>query len=408
MREGEGMTESDIPMARQKRPSVIFVINSLAGGGAERVMTTLLKASQDKNAAYELRLVLLDQEPATYDVPSWVKIDQLDCRHSLVRSVMRIMPLLRNHRPQAVLSFLTRANIAAIISCRLLGIPVVISERVNTSSHFGEGTGAALAKFMVRLIYPRARRIIAVSPGVANDLRQSFDIPEKKIAVIANPIDRAEITRQADVEAAPQMARPFVMAMGRLVPNKNFSMLISAYHRSGISADLIILGEGPERDRLLAQIKDLGLVGRVHLPGFSGNPFAILRLASAFILPSNAEGFPNSLLEAMSLGIPVISTNCLSGPSEVLADLPRESIAPGVVLAEYGIIVPPDQADDMAAALKVMMTPECHARYGAKARERAGDFSVERAQQAYWRTIEAEMAPSNDGDPLKRAEIVSR
>ena len=402
------MTVLDLPMARQKRPCVIFVINSLAGGGAERVMTTLLKASQDKNATYELRLVLLDQEPATYDVPPWIEVDQLDCRHSLVRSVMRIIPLLRSHRPKAVLSFLTRANIATIISCRLLGIPVVISERVNTSSHFGQGAGAALAKLLVRLIYPRARKIIAVSPGVASDLRQSFDIPEKKIAVIANPIDRDEITRQADFGDAPQMVRPFVMAMGRLVPNKNFSMLVSAYHRSGISEDLVILGEGPERDRLLAQIKELGLIGRVHLPGFSSNPFAILRQASVFILPSNAEGFPNSLLEAMSLGIPVISTNCLSGPSEVLADLPREGIAPGVVLAEYGIIVPPDEVEDMAAALKVMMSPEYHAKYGAKARERAGDFSVERAQQAYWRIIEAELGPPNDSDPLKRAEVVSR
>src|SRR5206468_11188612 len=141
----------------------------------------------------------------------------------------------------------------------------------------------------------------------------------------------------------------------RLVPNKNFAMLIEAFARSGITGKLVILGDGPERPVLTAKIKALGLSGRVMMPGFSANPFPTLRRAEFFVSPSNAEGFPNSLLEAMSVGLPVISTNCPSGPSEVLADLPRGQVAAGVSFAEHGILVSPDDPAAMAEALRAMM-----------------------------------------------------
>jgi N-acetylgalactosamine-N,N'-diacetylbacillosaminyl-diphospho-undecaprenol 4-alpha-N-acetylgalactosaminyltransferase len=384
-----GLTKERAPVRRH----VAFVINSLAGGGAERVMCTLLRASEEEGRDIDITLILLDQEPAAYAVPDWVHIEQLDCRHSFARSLGQLFGALRRQRPDVVLSFLTRANIAAALACRALGIPAVISERVNTSSHLGAGRSAALARLLVRFCYPLARKIIAVSPGVADDLVGAFGIARKALTVIANPVDLDGIRRQGDDTPAVAPGVPYVMAMGRLVPNKNFAMLIEAYAQAEMSEQLLILGEGPERANLQALIVRLGLEGRVHLPGFCANPYAVLKHAALFVLPSNAEGFPNSLLEAMTLRVPVVSTNCLSGPAEVLAEVARERVGEAVTYAPHGILVTPDNVAAMAAGLRAMNNLDRRASYADKAARRAADFSVVRAKNAYWDVLRAEIAP---------------
>lgn len=371
----------------EARRHVVFVINSLAGGGAERVMCTLLRASEGELRACRISLLLLDREPAAYEVPRWVEVQQLDCRHSLLRSVWSLWRALRRLRPDATVSFLTRANVANIIAASLLRIPAIVSERVNTSSHLGRSLGAAVARLLVKASYPKARRIIAVSQGVADDLHDAFRVPRERMTVIANPIDLAEIRLQAESGEPVPMSGPYVVAMGRLMPNKNFGLLVEAFARSGIPLDLLILGEGPERPSLTRRIEALGLTGRIVMPGFAANPFPTLRRAAFFVSPSNAEGFPNSLLEAMSVGLPVIATNCPSGPSEVLAGLAREQVAPGVLFAPHGILVPPDDPVALADALRAMMDPERRRLYGERAPERAADFGVARAREAYWAVI---------------------
>ena len=373
--------------ARQARERVLFIINSLAGGGAERVMCTLLRASQAELRDSQISLLLLDREAAMYDVPRWIDVQQLDCRHSLIRSIWSVWRALSRARPDLTVSFLTRSNVANIIASTLLGIPAVVSERVNTSSHLGSGAGAAVARLLVKVTYPKARRIIAVSQGVADDLQASFGIRRDRMAVIANPIDLEAIRAQADDGAPVPVEGPYAVTMGRLVPNKNFGMLIEAFARARIAGKLLILGDGPERDALTRQIEMLGLTGRVAMPGFSANPFPTLARAAFYVSPSNAEGFPNSLLEAMSVGLPVISTNCPSGPSEVLADLPREQVAAGVTFAPHGILVAPNDPDAMAQALQAMADPARRQSYAEQAPKRAADFGVARAKDAYWAVI---------------------
>ena len=323
-----GATGSDVGLVLRLR--VHFLINSLAGGGAERVMCTLLRASQSELHDAQISLLLLDRDPPAHEVPSWAEVVQLDCRHSLIRSIWSVWRTFRRTRPDLTVSFLTRANVANIVAASMLGIPAIVSERVNTSSHLGHGLGATLARFLVKMTYPKAGKIIAVSQGVADDLRASFGVPAARMSVIANPIDLDEIRAQAESGAPIPVDAPYIVTMGRLMPNKNFGMLIEAFARSGIAGKLVILGEGPERAALAKKIEALSLGGRVVMPGFTANPFPTLRRADFYVSPSNAEGFPNSLLEAMSVGLPVISTNCPSGPSEVLADLPREQVQPGV------------------------------------------------------------------------------
>jgi glycosyltransferase involved in cell wall biosynthesis len=379
-------------VAQPARRRVLFLINSLAGGGAERVMCTLLRASQSELRDCQISLLLLDREAAMYEVPRWIEVQQLDCRHSLIRSIWSVWRALRRAKPDLTVSFLTRSNVANIIAGTLLGIPAVISERVNTSSHLGSGAGAAVARRLVKATYPKARRIIAVSQGVADDLHASFGVRGERMAVIANPIDLDAIRAQAEAGEPVPMEDPYAVTMGRLVPNKNFGMLIEAFARSGVAGKLLILGDGPERDALTRKVEAFGLAGRVVMPGFSDNPFPTLARANVYVSPSNAEGFPNSLLEAMSLGLPVISTNCPSGPSEVLADLPREQVGPGVTFAPHGILVAPNDPDAMAEALRAMADPARRQSYAARAPKRAADFGVARAKDAYWAIIRAAAA----------------
>jgi glycosyltransferase involved in cell wall biosynthesis len=376
----------------RRRRRIVFIINSLAGGGAERVMCTLLRASRDKSGDHQLTLLLLDREASMYEVPRWIEVEQLDCRHSLVHSLWSVWRAVRRLKPDLTVSFLTRANVANVIAAKALGIPAIVSERVNTSSHLGHGLGGKVARFLVKATYPRARSVIAVSQGVADELRTAYGVPGERISVIANPIDLDEIQAQAEAGEAIAVEGPYAVTMGRLMPNKNFGMLVDAFARAEMSAKLVILGEGPERAALAAKIKALGLGDRVLMPGFSANPFPTLRRAEFYVSPSNAEGFPNSLLEAMSVGLPVISTNCPSGPSEVLAGLPREQVGPGVTFAEHGILVPPDDPGAMAEALRAMSDPERRQRYREKAPKRAADFGVARARDAYWSIIHTQTA----------------
>jgi N-acetylgalactosamine-N,N'-diacetylbacillosaminyl-diphospho-undecaprenol 4-alpha-N-acetylgalactosaminyltransferase len=141
---------------------------------------------------------------------------------------------------------------------------------------------------------------------------------------------------------------------------------------------------------LTRKAADLGLGERVLMPGFAKNPFALLRHADVFVLSSSAEGFPNSLLEAMAVGIPVISTNC-GGPSEILADRDHGEID-GLCFAEYGVLVPTDSPELMAKALLAMASSDLRQRYGKKAAARASEFTVEEAKRRYWEVVRTELA----------------
>ncbi|UVO49030.1 glycosyltransferase [Sphingomonas sp. SUN019] len=370
------------------RTTVLFVINSLAGGGAERVLTTILAASGAWRDRYDMHLALLDDEPRAYPVPDWINVVQLDARHRLGASVLQLRALVGRMRPDVALSFLTRANVATAAAMAGRGRPWLISERVNTSAHLGTGAGAMVARAMVRIAYPRASHVIAVSDGVVDDLVANFGVDPARVSAIANPVDHDTIAARAVEEPEIAIDGPYVVAAGRLVPNKNFALLIDAFADAELPMRLVIMGEGPERAALEAQVAARGLGDRVLLPGFAANPFAILSRAKLFALPSNAEGFPNGLVEAMACGLPVVSTNCASGPSEILAGLPRDSVH-GSRAVDAGVIVPPNDRAAFAAALREMAVEPRRTTAAAVARRRSLDYGVAQATEHYWRRIDA-------------------
>lgn len=374
------------------KATILFVINSLAGGGAERVLTTILGASAPWRDRYDIHLALLDDEPRAYAVPEWVTLTQLDARHRLGASIAQLRWLVGRLNPDAAFAFLTRANVATAVAMAGRGRPWLISERVNTSAHLGSGAGAIAARAMVRFAYPRARHVIAVSDGVVDDLVENFGVARDRVSAIANPVDHDAIAAQAAAPNPLAIDGDYVVAAGRLVPNKNFALLVDAFAASGLPHRLVIMGEGPERASLEAQIAARGLTERVSLPGFVANPFAVLARACLFAMPSNAEGFPNGLVEAMACGLPVVATNCASGPSEILAGLPRELVVDARPVPA-GALVPPNDVAAFASALRDVASEPRRTAAADAARQRSLDYGVAQATEHYWRRIDAALKP---------------
>lgn len=368
------------------KPVVVFMINSLAGGGAERVMTQLLTHSHQRSARYDIHLALLDKVPDAYPLPKWVQVHRLDTDGGLVTGISRAIRLFRKLRPALCLSFLTRANIVNVAAASVCGHRALISERVSPSSHHPQNLPGHAARLATRLVYPRAAGVICPSQGVATDLIANFAVNLSRIRVTHNPVDVDAIMQAAGEPVVP--SRPYLVAVGRLVENKNFSMLINAFAAADTGHDLVILGEGPLRASLENQSRKLGLSHRIHLPGFLANPYPVMRNAHAFVLSSNAEGFPNALAEAMALGVPVIATNCRSGPSEILDGVAEQHIR-DVNHARHGMLVPVDDPFAMARAISEISDPLTRTLYARKSRRRAADFGVDAAVDAYWSLLEA-------------------
>jgi N-acetylgalactosamine-N,N'-diacetylbacillosaminyl-diphospho-undecaprenol 4-alpha-N-acetylgalactosaminyltransferase len=368
---------------------ILFVINSLAGGGAERVMLTLLAGSQARMEHCPFGLALLDDEADAYAPPSWLPLTRLSTKGSMVRGLRSLLSLARRRRPRLMVSFLTRANVLCIVVGRLLGCKTVISERVNTSAHLA-GRHNRVSRLLVRATYPFAHRVIAVSNGVADDLVANFGVSRDRIVVIGNPVDLDNVVERG-AEAVPlPCASPYIAAMGRLTSTKNMALLIDAYAASKVDVPLVIMGEGPERDALAAQIAVLGLSGRIHLAGFQNNPYAVLARAELYVSASNGEGFPNALVEAMALGRPVVVTNCASGPSEIMAGRARETVRE-TLKTPSGMLVPVNDVAALAKAIaETMADPRLRERQGQSGHEVAREYGVERAVSRYWSAFAVE------------------
>ena len=377
-------------MKSNGRHSCLLVINSLAGGGAERVFTTLVDDLARFQNHCDFTVALLDNEDVEpYALPAWINVHRIDSRGSLLRSVTGLRKLVNELRPDICLSFLTRANFASVIACGSHGGKTIISERVNTTAHLSSGPKSVVSRGLVRFLYPRADAVVAVSDGVKDTLCREYGVSRDRVAVIPNPFD---IDRIGALGADPP---PFAVSdddwatMGRLVPTKNTALAIRAFAQAKPAGRLFVLGDGPLRQEIEDQIDESGLRERVQLCGFLANPYAVVNRCEGYILPSNAEGFPNAMVEAMALGKPVVATDCPSGPAEVLdtrITLDEPAVGRGGMLVRCG------DEKMMVAAIQSLQSEELRKQLGNAARARAADFSVERATNAFWSIIQNQLA----------------
>jgi glycosyltransferase involved in cell wall biosynthesis len=389
-------------MPRPRR--IAFVINSLAGGGAERVFCRLIEGLAEPLSAWDTDVYLLDDEPPAYVLPSFARVHSLNSHRGALPSFARLLGALRSAKPDVAVSFLTRANCATVLAAQRLGFPTVISERVATADHFGRGPGGVLKRLVTGEAYRRADAIIAVSQGVKHGLVAQCGVRSDKIDVIPNPVDAPRIKALALEPPQHRLPEKAIVCVCRLAANKNVAMLIEALARSGLPHHLLVLGEGPERSALAQRARALGLGERVHFLGFLSNPFSVMARAEMFASASNAEGFPNALAEALALGLPSVFTNCRAGPAEILADDAALEIS-AMHPARYGVLTPVGDVEALAEALRFLATREQRMHYRRRALERGAAYEPSAVFKRYWRVIsrvlDARSSPS--AVPARRA-----
>lgn len=377
-------------MSEFKHKSIAFVINSLEGGGAERVICNLLRTMHSvfNTNQYKIYLILLDQLPEQQQCPDYVEKVTLDSKGKLVGSYLQFNKWIKANSPDLLVSFLTRSNIVTTLLGKRFNIPTIISERVNTSSHFATAKTGFISKLMVKAIYPKANCVVPVSQGVMQDLVKNYAVPQAKCTVMYNAYDQLVLAEKASQPVADLPTKPYLIGIGRLMPNKNFSLLINAFASSKTQRDLVILGQGPEFDLLTNLVKQLGLSKRVHLLGFKENPYPYLKNADYLVSTSNAEGFPNGIAEAMCLGKPVIATNCQSGPAEILTGDEGEK-TDSYLCADYGILCQVNSVTAVSQAMNIIEQEDRLAEYQQKSLERAKAFSYAAMQNTFIQLLNA-------------------
>ena len=389
---------------------IALAMPSLAGGGAQRVMLDLAGAFLARGHRVDLllcratgelrgevpdgvRLVELRRAPNLWSRLSVLAADPAGVA-SLARPVLLpIKPLtqfnyllgfvryLQRARPQALLSALTNMNLIALWARRLAEVPtrLVVSER-NTLSQEVQAESRKRGEWRWRFLLPMVGRtyrwaeaIVAVSAGVADDLSTAPKIPRKRILTIYNPVTPGLDNKSRASCHHPWFepgSAPVLLAVGRLAAQKDFPTLLRAFARvrRARPARLVILGEGEERTKLEALAGELGLAADVALPGFVLNPFPYMARAAVFVLSSVHEGFPNVMIEALACGCPVVSTDCPSGPTEILDG------------GAYGALVPVGDVEAMAMAINAALDGTHDAQ---RLKARAAEFSLERAAERY-------------------------
>lgn len=347
--------------------NITLVISSLSSGGAERVMSIMANYWADR--AINITLITLDsKENDFYVLDTRISRIGLDLMHNsatrweaIKNNYTRFKQLrkaLKQSRANVVISFIDNMNVMTLLAVIGLRMNVVISER-NDPRQYSIG----FIWDRLRLwVYPKADAIVVQTLPVKKWAEGKA--LNQKIDIIPNPVLPVSLEKVTKIPYG--FNQPFVVAMGRLVPQKGFDLLIKAFAR--IRDDdwsLVIIGEGPERFNLDVLIKQLNLENRVYLPGRITEPNNILQQAELFVLSSHYEGFPNALLESMSCGLAVISFDCPSGPSDIIKN------------GENGILVPPMDIESLSAAMNNLIRDEgLRKKLGARARNVAEEFSV--------------------------------
>lgn len=361
---------------RRTDPSgtISLLLPDLRGGGVERVR--ILLAQEFLARGYKVDFVLLRcQGDLVGSVPRGARVVDLGV-HRLRYLPKPLIAYLRKERPRALLAAMWPVTSLAAISCYLAGSQtrVVISEHTTLSRAYATYGRLYLLgmKFCLAATYRLADERVGVSAGVVADLASLAAIAPERFKIVHNPVYLSQ--DQPILEEAERVwgtsGGKRILTVSNLKPAKNHALLIRAFARllRSIDATLMLIGDGPLREELKRLARAEGVANRVVMPGFISDPKPFYLTADLFVLSSQYEGFGNVIVEALSCGLPVVSTDCPGGPAEILDH------------GRFGRLVPIDDVDALANAMAEALTTPTDREL---LRQRAADFSPDKVAEKY-------------------------
>jgi glycosyltransferase involved in cell wall biosynthesis len=333
------------------RPRLAIFLATSGHSGVDRVMTNLIEELARRGVPVDL-VQISNHGPFFATLPAGVRRIELGTAH-VGSSFLPLARYLRQERPAALLTDKDRVNRIALWARHLTGIPTRLGVRLGTTVSENLARRGWLDRRLqyasIRLFYPWADAILVPSQGAADNLARVGHLDPRRISVVPSPIAGDRLLAQAaEAVAHPWFEDPVVpvvLGVGELCARKDFATLIRAFAllRTARPCRLTILGEGRKRTQLESLVRDLGLEADVAMPGFVPNPYSYMARAALFVLSSRCEGAPVVLMEALALGVPVVSTDCPSGPREILHD---GTVGPLTAIGDHA-----DLAQAMAATL---------------------------------------------------------
>lgn len=332
-----------------KKIKVLFFIYQMGGGGAARTLLNIIN-NLDRQKFQPMLVTLNFDGSYEQELKEDVKFFKLDTKR-LSRSIFKIANIIRSEKIDLVFSTIPRVNTIAILATRFsfTKAKCVIREADN----LGGSTKENLQLLGFGFVYKFSNQIVSLSEGVKENLVKRYKVKSKEVEVIYNPVDLNAIRdKMTTGQIDPQFEDVFdtdekvVITAGRLVEQKDQKTLLTAFAKVNekINSRLVILGEGHLKPELQQQAENLGIGDRVHFIGFQSNPYIYFKHSDLFVLSSKHEGFSHVLAEALATGTPIVSTNCKSGPEEVLDK------------GKYGLLCPVGDADDMAKKMYQVLT----------------------------------------------------
>ena len=293
---------------------IMAVIPSLSRGGAERVLSLL---TQEWAQSHEVVVVAFDGSSPAYrcdgrlvDLRLAVPTNLLEKIHVALASVPRLVGLFRGERPDRIVTFMEPANFPAAIGAAVTGL----RRHLTVSVHHNPAVLPIIRRALIPWIYRLPYRVVAVSEGV-RDVLESMGVPATRMLTIPNPV----VAQAHPIPRQSPLPIQYILGAGRLRPEKGFDRLLKAFSKvDRTDHHLVILGDGVERDALVALAYELGIGHRVYLPGAVSNIDTWYQHAACFVLSSRSEAWPMVLVEAMANGCPVVSVRCNYGPSEII------------------------------------------------------------------------------------------
>ncbi|HIP26085.1 MAG TPA: glycosyltransferase [Flavobacteriaceae bacterium] len=374
---------------------VTLFINSLTSGGAERVLSVIVTEliAQD----IQVNLLCIEKDNA-YLLPKEVNITYLSnlTRHDSSLKKLLYLPYLalklkkyiKKNKIPLIQSHIYRANFTNILAKLFAAKHQVQVVEVTSINNLKDGSFSKKINFLlIKLLYKHADLVIFKAQRMKEEFLKN--IPIKKYTVINNPYDIQKISSLAKEQVEDfefHKNKKYIISVGRLSSEKRFITLMKVLKTLDDNIELILIGEGEEMQTLKDYTHANKLEKRVHLLGKKANPFKYIKHSNLFVLASEGEGFPNVIVEAMICKTPVISTDCISGPREILA--PNTDInfqlQTGIELAHNGILYPVDNEESLKLAIETMLNDKVQQeKYIANAFEKSQEYALKKIIEKY-------------------------